>query len=316
MLGGCVKQPEPDSVHGIYDRHVHLMSPALIADWKAMGIPFSRAEAHYSDIDTILGQVQARHVDLVGMGYVFANPDYYQGEDPYGMLKQENDHLLAAAGKYPQRVRPFIAVDPLQDYCREELERCLRINPAIGLKVHHSASQVYLTEPEHLRKVRSLMQKAAENGVPVLMHFDNWHPKFGKPDLELLVDSILQQIPPVSLRIAHFGTSGGFNQKTKTIIDTFLELKAAGRIPQRHEVKFDISAVALDKDSEGVQKLAEEEFRELAAYVRKLGVENIVFGTDYPLYSSDAYIRILKERVGLTDAEIAKITAAPEEPSR
>jgi len=38
-----------------------------------------------------------------------------------------------------------------------------------------------------------------------------------------------------------------------------------------------------------------------------LGVENIVFGTDYPLYRSDVYLKVLKEKLDFTDGEIAKI---------
>ena len=97
------------------------------------------------------------------------------------------------------------------------------------MKLHFSTSQVYLTEEEHVRNVSPLFEKAAKNEVPILLHFDNWHPKFGKQDLEILVDSILTKIPSLELRIAHFGTSGGFNEKTKKFIDAYLELRKANR---------------------------------------------------------------------------------------
>ena len=215
----CTTPPQPKESTPtkiiINDTHAHIMSPALIAHWKNMGIPFSKSEALYSDLDTILNNNPADHVDLIGMGYVYGSEEYYQEDDRYERMKADNDQLFQEAKKYPNRVTPFFTVDPLKDYALTELERCYQIHPKSGLKLHFNVSQVYLTEPEHVKKVKPIFQKAAEYGLPVLLHFDNWHPKFGKPDLEIFTDSILQKIPSIELRIAHFGTSGGF-KKLKT----------------------------------------------------------------------------------------------------
>ena len=286
----------------LFDCHVHLMSPDLIADWKAMGIPFGRTEANYSDIDTIISNVGAAKIDLIGMGYVYENPEYFQGENPKERLQQENNYLLETANKYPKKVRPFIAVNPLSDYSNDEIDRCFQSNKGIGLKLHFNASQVYLTEPEHLEKVKNVFEKAAELQLPILLHFDNWHPKFGKDDLTILVDSILQVMKPIKMNIAHFGTSGGFSEKTKSFLDAFFELK--DKLPKQHKVYLDISAVALDKDSEGVNKLSEGEFSELNNYIRKIGFDNILFGTDYPLYNAHKYEGVLMQKVGLSKKEI------------
>lgn len=287
-----------------YDSHVHLMSPELIAYWKEIGIPFSKSEANYANLDTILDRNGAQFIDLIGMGYVYGNPEYYQGDDVRKRISKENDYLLETARKHKERVRPFFSVDPLRDFAIQELDRCYAINPNGGLKLHFNASQVYLTEPVHLAKVKQVFKWVAERELPVLLHFDNWHPKFGKPDIELLVDSILAEVGPFHLRIAHFGTSGGFNEKTKRFLDAFLAVKAKNTQADLQHIYFDISAVALDKDSEGVSKLTEAEFTELASYVRKIGVEQIIFGTDYPLYTSGAYLKVLHEKVGLTEHEL------------
>ncbi len=291
-----------------FDSHVHLMSPELIKYWKEIGIPFSKTESNYSNVDTILNNTPAKYINLIGMAYVYGNPEYYQGSDGAQKMANENNYLLEVSQKYPNRIVPFFAVDPLKEYAIDELDRCYTINSNSGLKLHFNASQVYLTEPEHLKKVKQLFIKASAYKLPILLHFDNWHPKFGKPDIEILVDSILNKINPIELQIAHFGTSGGFNEKTKRFIDAFVDLKDKGRIPTKHKITFDISAVALDKNSEGVSKLTEEEFIELSKYVHKIGVKNIVFGTDYPLYRSNEYYSILKEKVGLTEKELRIIT--------
>ncbi len=290
-----------------YDSHVHLMSPDLIADWKALGIPFSKPEAFYSDIDTILERHEAERIDLIGMGYVYGSPDFYQGTDRYERIKKENDYLWMTSQKHPDRIRPFFTIDPLKNYALDELKRCAERSPDSGLKLHFNASQVYLTEPSHLAAVKPIFQQAAEKKLPILLHFDNSHPKFGEPDVKLLVDSILHDLPALKISIAHFGTSGGFNEKTKRVLNAFVDLYEIKRIPSRHQLFFDISAVALDKDSDGVPKLSEKEFEELNAYIHQLGVEKIIFGTDYPLYTTEAYHAILKNKLDLTEEELSVV---------
>ena len=93
-----------------------------------------------------------------------------------------------------------------------------------GIKLHFNASQVYLTENEHLAIIKEVFEYASSNQIPILLHFDNGHPKFGKTDVEILADSVLGQLTYVNLQIAHFGTSGGFNEKTKTVLNIFIDL--------------------------------------------------------------------------------------------
>ncbi len=291
----------------IYDNHVHIMSPELIKDWKDLGIPFSKPDYYYSNIDSILNINNTDYINLVGMGYVYGSPEFYQGNEEYEKLKQENNYLFKVSSKYKENVKPFFAIDPLKAYAVEELQRCLQINKNSGLKLHFSSSQVYLTEPEHLKKVKSIFAIASENNLPILLHFDNWHPKFGKDDIEILVDSILTNLKPIHLTIAHFGTSGGFNQKTKNVVNTFAELYEKDRIPEQHKILFDISAVALGKDSDGVSKLTEKAFIELKSFLDKLGYEKIAFGTDYPLYNASDYLQVLENKLGLSKSEINMI---------
>lgn len=308
---GCNSPKNVDESQPIikYDSHVHLMSPKLIKYWKELGIPFSKSESNYSNIDTILHNNKAEYIDLIGMAYVYGNPEYYSGNDEYEKMMSENNYLFETANQYPNRIKPFFAIDPLKEYALKEIERCYRINSQSGLKLHFNASQVYLTESDHLKKIKKVFLKASELRLPILLHFDNWHPKFGKSDIEILADSILNELNPIQLQIAHFGTSGGFTEKTERFIEAYLDLKDTDRIPSKHRILFDISAVALDKDSEGVSKLTKEEFKKLNEYIADIGVQNIVFGTDYPLYKSNEYYKILVEKVGLTKEEMKFITS-------
>jgi predicted TIM-barrel fold metal-dependent hydrolase len=292
----------------INDHHVHIMSPQLIALWKEMGIPFAQEEQFYSDIDTILRATGAKSVSLVSMAYVYSSGEFGGGaKNAEEKTQSENDYIARAKLKYPKKIKAYYGIDPLSDFALSEIKRCHKKLKLDGIKLHHNASQVYLTEPEHLTKVKTIFQYASDNKIPVLMHFDNSHPKFGRADVKILADSVLINLDYVNLQIAHFGTSGGFSQKTKSVLESFIELFQSNHPVSKHKITFDISGVCLDKEAEGVAQLTENEFAELAVFCRKLGFNRIVFGTDYPLYRSTEYLDILKTKLKLTESELDKL---------
>ena len=48
---GCLGQDSNEI--NIKDAHVHIMSDSLVAEWQALGIPFSHQGGYYSNIDSI-----------------------------------------------------------------------------------------------------------------------------------------------------------------------------------------------------------------------------------------------------------------------
>lgn len=291
----------------VFDHHVHLMSPRMIKLFKDVGIPFSKPDQDYSDWNAITKRLGTSRMNLISMAYLYGHPEFGKVENEYELVVAENDFLMAAKTNSPKSVRAYCGINPLKEYALKEVRRCGESLRADGIKLHFNASQVYLTVPEHVAKVLPVFEYTAKNKLPVLLHFDNAHRRFGEVDVKLLVSEILSKIGPIKLQIAHFGTSGGFNQRTKAVLDAFIvQIKSNNQL-RKHRILFDISAVALDKDSEGVPKLTEEGFAELAAHIRKLGLSRISFGTDYPLYSVSEYLDILRNRVKLKQNEINRI---------
>lgn len=304
VSGSAASRTDQSRIAKAADGHVHILSPELIRIWKGLGIPFTRPDEYYRDIDEILRNTAARRIDLVSMAHVFSSREFGKFDNERELVEKENSYVAAARNTHRSRLRAFCSVDPLRDYALNELERCRSRLLMDGIKLHHNANQVYLTVPDHLAKVKRVFEFASRHKLPVLLHFDNSHQRFGKRDADLLVGAILNDLKPISLRIAHFGTSGGFNSRTKAVIDSFREHFRNSPQIRRHKITFDISAVALDKDSEGVRKLTDGEFEELGIYVRRLGFDRIAFGTDYPLYRPAEYLEILRSRLKLTDDEI------------
>ncbi|MGB0789086.1 MAG: hypothetical protein ACPGQR_06080, partial [Marinirhabdus sp.] len=75
------------------DRHVHIISPQLLADFKAQGVPFPNGGAPHTNVDTIFNRNNAQQMHLVGMGYLYSNSDFYLGNDAKEKAKAENDFL-------------------------------------------------------------------------------------------------------------------------------------------------------------------------------------------------------------------------------
>ena len=307
----CADAPAPPRAqHEVSDGHVHFLSPDLITLWKGLGIPFSKADHFYANIDSIMALSGAKRMKLISMAYVFSSAEFGGGKDEaYAAMKHENNYLAALKSKYPAAITAFYGIDPLHEHALEEIARCHHDLQLDGIKLHFNASQVYLTEKAHLAKAKEVFRYASENRLPLLLHFDNGHRKFGAPDVQILADSILAELDFADLQIAHFGTSGGFGQRTKAVLDAFCDLYERNHPATRHRITFDISAVCLDKDSDGASKLTRRGFAELAEYARKIGFDKIVFGTDYPLYNTQEYLDLLKAKLKLTDNELEAMLA-------
>lgn len=287
------------------DKHVHIMSPLLIHQWKEQGIPFSRTDAYYSDIDTIMKVNNASSISLISMAYTYSSTWFTNNaEEVPDLIRLENDYLYQAKSKYPDKIQAYFGIDPLHEEAMEEIIRCHKALQMDGIKLHFNASQVYLTEATHRKLVHDIFRYASEHKLPILLHFDNSHRKFGVPDIDILADSILANLNEISLQIAHFGTSGGFNPKTREILNHFIELFESDHPISNHNITFDISAVCLDKDADGAQKLDANQWDELALFCRRLGFEKIEFGTDYPLYTSDEYLNVLVNKLNFTYEEL------------
>lgn len=287
------------------DHHVHFLSPELIKTWKNLGIPFSKPDEDYNDIEQILRKNRAEKIKLISMAYVYNSGEFGPGSgDVPKLIRAENDYLFKLKKQYPRRVQAYYGIDPLHSGAMTEITRCHEELKLDGIKMHFNASQVYLTVADHLMKVKQIFQFAAQSKIPILLHFDNSHRNFGAQEVQILVDSVLEPLKYVDLQIAHFGTSGGFNNRTKAVLDAFIQRFEDNQFIKKQRIKFDISAVALDKDSEGIAKLSEQEFSELARYCRKLGFQKILFGTDYPLYNAYEYLQILINKLHLSQQEI------------
>jgi predicted TIM-barrel fold metal-dependent hydrolase len=217
-----------------------------------------------------------RHVERFGAMW-FGGPNQALQGDP-ARVRESNDRLIALSAKHPA-LMPIATVHP---YDGEAAFTELRRIAARGVKVvkiHAHTQRFDVADP----RVLALTKVAGEVGVIVLM--DNASILPG--DCENLFNLALQA-PKTTFIFAHLG---GMNFR-------FWNILAAARTADglfANNIYFDISAmVAIVADSP-----IEEEF---VWTIRNVGVDHVLFGSDFPQYSLARNLDAL-DRLGLSEAE-------------
>jgi|GEM_PF-283191 len=193
-----------------------------------------------------------------------------------------NDGIIALAAKYPT-VMPIGTVHPYDGPTAvAELERIAAKGVKV-LKIHPHTQKFDPDDP----RVLTLAQRAGEIGVIIMM--DNAHILPG--DSEKLFNLALKA-PKTKFLFAHLG---GLNFR----FWNFLKAARTAEGLFGENIYFDISAT--------VELIAgspiEDEF---IWTIRNVGVEHVLFGSDYPQYSLEQNLKAL-DRLPLTEGEKAKI---------
>lgn len=302
----------------LYDHHVHLLSPQLVQDWKRLGVPFSKPDEAYTSPAHLLdsgddGPPPAAGAVLVPMGHLYANADFRTAlelsvEQERARLSAENDHVLATAERWGDRVQPLASIDFTRPYARDEAERALAAG-AHGLKLHLGSASPDLTDPAVLAELSDWFAFAVREDVGVLLHLDPQRRGLEVEDVTHFLRVVLGPIPDARVQIAHLGGSGGFGAWTQQVLgaltDWLDEEREAGR--PRAGIRVDPSAVLLAAPSEGVPATTEEEAAALGDALRRLGLERVVFGSDAPVFQPGPTFDLLRQRTDLTEGELARV---------
>lgn len=290
-----------------FDHHVHVLSPALVHDWKSLGVTFSRPDAAYVAADGLLaGEAAVEQALLVPMAHLYGNEELRLGlalslEQEQARVRAENDHVAAEAARWPGRAVAFCSADWRRPYAREEFARCVRERGSPGIKLHLASAGTDLKDAEQRRGLRELLGWAREQGLAVLLHFDPQRRGLDIPDVLRFAEEVLGPYPDLELTIAHLGGSGGYGAWTRRVFAAFggwLEREAAaGRV--RPGLRFDLSAVLLERESEGVPATTDEEAAALAADLVRSGPGRLLFASDAPVFDPRQGWTALARRLGL-----------------
>jgi predicted TIM-barrel fold metal-dependent hydrolase len=196
------------------DAHAHSGSPALIA-YRAGTLADT---GHDSPFD---GAALIRRMDDWGVRRAFVLSTAYQmATDAYGILTSEaaeyarvrgdNDFTAAECARYPDRLVPFMSLNPKRGYAVEEVDRCAEQRMR-GLKLHLWNSVVDTRQPADLNALRRVIERAAKHRLPVVAHiFVGAVPDYGPDDTERFVRELIMPYDTLKISLAHLTGAGGF----------------------------------------------------------------------------------------------------------
>jgi predicted TIM-barrel fold metal-dependent hydrolase len=150
-----------------------------------------------------------------------------------------------------------------------ELERCVKVLGLAGLKLHLPDSGVNLLDPGHVAALRRVFEAANRLRVPVVVHLGGAGPRPGDRARAFL-PLIGSAASNITIQVAHLGGTGPGLDDPEAL-EVFSEAAQAGQLPP---------GLVLDVSSVVTSGTPEAELPRIAAALRSLGVERLVFGSD------------------------------------
>jgi predicted TIM-barrel fold metal-dependent hydrolase len=242
----------------------------------------------------------------LSQAYMFGLEFMQVGNQEYDLVKMENDFTAEQVARHPDRLVPFLSINPLKDYALAEMERCVSQLDIHALKLHFTNSDVDLRKPEHLKTIKELLTRAAELQLPTLLHFRSRNPEFGVPDMAIFLEQIVAALPTLKVQMAHLGDWGAYTQVTRDVFDEIIRAFDANPALDKSRFYVDISAVFMREDDaiyKVFPKPTPEDLDYMAGQIRRWGLDHLLFGTDWPIIEPGEYARLVMEKLPLTDDE-------------
>ncbi len=299
----------------VYDHHVHILSPQLVADWKALGVEFSREDAAYTDPALIFESQNISGAFLVSMAHLYASPETEfpipEGADAGNIEQQrvarENDMIARAVAQFPDRAVGFFSVNPLRDYAFAEMNRCY-MRGLGGIKLHLPACGVDLREAEHVEKLKNVFRWAADNRMPVLLHLFTAEPAGDVRALSRMFwREVVGPCEGLELYLAHLGAAGGFRTASAILMEEYELYQASGQASPGQSLSFDLSGAILVDETDGIPPTSDEDSGKLASAMKRIGLERFLFASDFPVFSVATSVSALRDRLGLTEEEFQRL---------
>jgi uncharacterized protein len=267
----------------IIDFHTHIMHPDVISKRDeycrqdaCFASLYSQPRSNLSTAEELIGIM-----DDCEIGKSVALNINWMDHD---ICVRTNDYIIDAMTKYPDRIIPFISIQPqMGDLALKELERCIKL----GVK---GVGEVRLDLPCFGQADEKVMDQVfdiiVKNDLIFLVHSSEpvGHQYAGKgsvtPDI---LYKFATRFPQLKMVCAHMG--GGL---------PFYALMPEVRDALKY-VSFDIAATPY--------LYRAEIFRH---FIEIMGVEKLLFGSDYPLMSPEMVLDYLK-LASIDDQDIEKI---------
>ena len=256
----------------LLDAHAHVTSERLLA---------FRETRRPGDV-RVGGAELIRQMDADGIRRAFVLSTAYQmaadykphkvsEKEEYPRVRGENDFAAAECSLDPERLIPFLSVNPKRAYAIEEIDRCVERHPMRGLKLHFWNSLVDTRDRKQLAQVQKVVAHAARRGLPVVAHiFVGDVPDYGPADTERFVREVIVPTPNLRISIAHLAGAGGFGEPAQRCFERLIELRD---VLPRNRVWVDLAAILRQSPPPAV-------LEKLRALLTLWGVDRVFWGSD------------------------------------
>ena len=201
------------------------------------------------------------------------------------VFKPHNDYIMEMVQKYPDRLIGFGCFEPCGKDAVSEADRCITAGVSgIGELAFYQTG----IDESALDRLAPIMELCAGRDLPVLIHTNEpvGHDYHGKTPITMAqIYRLIKRFPGNKIVLAHWG--GGiffFGLLKKEVKESF------------KNVYFDTAASPYLYDSK-IYQIADN----------IIGVDKILFGSDYPLLSPSRYFSEMAQ-AGLTKIQLGKIS--------
>jgi predicted TIM-barrel fold metal-dependent hydrolase len=138
----------------------------------------------------------------------------------------------------------------------KDLEKAVSQLGLVGLKIHPSQMGI---RPDDL-SVMPILRKAADMGIPVMIHSNPWGPGFYETSSPQYIDHIARIFPDLTIVMAHIGGTRFLDTAKMTGLNIWVET------------------------SGGLDEIAQIfGIRTAERVLRKMGLNRAIYGTDFPM---------------------------------
>jgi predicted TIM-barrel fold metal-dependent hydrolase len=287
----------------IVDVHAHVCETKAIGAWSKDAyeiweygggdITFSSAAG---DLDDLRASMLAGGIDHAVVVNAFSVREWIDRaalgfEPPDGQMRTLGERLVAfnrwlvEAVAGDGSITPFIAIDPwvlpVDDLASHLVD--MREAGARGIKIHPVEQRFAASDPRMI----PIYRLCVETGLSVLSHAGPSRDGRSLADARTFAD-VARAVPKLRLIVAHLGGAGW---------------RATPALAADHPgIVFDLSEIV---EWTGAPNAPSE--RELSSLIRAIGVQRVMFGTDFPWYEPGETVKRVRSLPGLSDEELEAI---------
>ena len=222
-------------------------------------------------------------------------------------VRAENLYVAQQVARYPDRLVGACSVNPLAHYALEELELCAADSRITAFTLNLAPAPVDFGDESHVARLRTFFEALAETDLAVIVHLRNRGEGYGAGDAGTFIREVLAAAPGVPVQIAHMAGWGPYDEATDSAMQAFVDAFEDGTL-DRDRFTFGVGVVVddpmeIDGDTARARRAGERNAR-LAERMRQVGIERVVFATDWPFFppDGDPSTRIARNRTRLRSA--------------